>query len=38
MREPLGELSEVIEHYMLQSEQLDTKMIPAADDRIARAC
>ena len=29
-REPLQNLSEVLEHYMLQSEQLDTRMILAA--------
>ena len=34
-REPLQELSEVLEHYMLQSEQLDTKLILAADDTVA---
>lgn len=34
-REPLQELSEVLEHYMLQSEQLDTRLILAADDHIA---
>jgi molecular chaperone Hsp33 len=34
-REPLQQLSEVLEHYMLQSEQLDTRMILAADDNIA---
>ena len=34
-REPLQQLSEVLEHYMLQSEQLDTKLILAADDTIA---
>jgi molecular chaperone Hsp33 len=34
-REPLQELSEVLEHYMLQSEQLDTKMILAANDEVA---
>ena len=34
-REPLQNVSEVLEHYMLQSEQLDTRMILAADDRIA---
>ena len=34
-REPLQELGEVLEHYMLQSEQLDTRLILAADDRIA---
>ncbi len=34
-REPLQALSEVLEHYMLQSEQLDTKLILAADDEVA---
>jgi molecular chaperone Hsp33 len=34
-REPLQELSAVLEHYMLQSEQLDTKLILAADDQVA---
>ncbi len=34
-REPLQHLSEVLEHYMLQSEQLDTRLILAADDRVA---
>ena len=34
-REPLQHLSEVLEHYMLQSEQLDTKLILAANDEIA---
>jgi molecular chaperone Hsp33 len=34
-REPLQNVSEVLEHYMLQSEQLDTRLILAADDRIA---
>jgi molecular chaperone Hsp33 len=34
-REPLQELAEVLEHYMLQSEQLDTKLILAANDEIA---
>ena len=33
--EPLHHLSEVLEHYMLQSEQLDTKLILAANDDIA---
>jgi molecular chaperone Hsp33 len=33
--EPLHALSEVLEHYMLQSEQLDTRLILAADDRVA---
>jgi molecular chaperone Hsp33 len=31
-REPLQRLSEVLEHYMLQSEQLDTKLVLAASD------
>lgn len=34
-REPLQQLSDVLEHYMLQSEQLDTKLILAADDKVA---
>ena len=34
-REPLQDLSQVLEHYMLQSEQLDTKLVLAADDRVA---
>mgnify|MGYP001278444052 FL=1 len=34
-REPLQELSQVLEHYMLQSEQLDTRLVLAADDRVA---
>ena len=34
-REPLHKLSDVLEHYMLQSEQLDTKLILAANDEIA---
>ena len=34
-REPLQQLSQVLEHYMLQSEQLDTRLILAADDQIA---
>jgi molecular chaperone Hsp33 len=33
--EPLQRLSEVLEHYMLQSEQLDTKLILAANDEVA---
>jgi molecular chaperone Hsp33 len=33
--EPLQQLSEVLEHYMLQSEQLDTRLVLAADGRIA---
>ncbi|HEV7914662.1 MAG TPA: Hsp33 family molecular chaperone HslO, partial [Albitalea sp.] len=34
-REPLQELAQVLEHYMLQSEQLDTKLILAANDEVA---
>ncbi len=34
-REPLQKLSEVLEHYMLQSEQLDTRLVLAADDNVA---
>jgi molecular chaperone Hsp33 len=34
-REPLQDVSQVLEHYMLQSEQLDTRLILAADDRVA---
>jgi molecular chaperone Hsp33 len=34
-REPLQHLSQVLEHYMLQSEQLDTRLILAADDQVA---
>lgn len=34
-REPLQRLSEVLEHYMLQSEQLDTKLVLAANDEVA---
>ena len=34
-REPLQRLSQVLEHYMLQSEQLDTRLVLAADDRVA---
>ena len=34
-REPLQKLSEVLEHYMLQSEQLDTRLVLAADDDVA---
>lgn len=33
--EKLEKLSEVLEHYMLQSEQLDTTLVLAADDEIA---
>ena len=34
-REPLQNLSEVLEHYMLQSEQLDTRLVLAANDERA---
>ncbi len=34
-REPLQEVSQVLEHYMLQSEQLDTRLVLAADDSVA---
>jgi molecular chaperone Hsp33 len=34
-REPLQDLSDVLAHYMLQSEQLDTRLVLAADDRVA---
>jgi molecular chaperone Hsp33 len=34
-REPLQQLGEVLEHYMLQSEQLDTRLILAANDEVA---
>jgi molecular chaperone Hsp33 len=33
--ERLQKLSDVLEHYMLQSEQLDTKLVLAADDHVA---
>ena len=33
--EPLQRLSQVLEHYMLQSEQLDTRLILAANDEVA---
>ena len=33
--EPLPRLADVLEHYMLQSEQLDTRLILAADDHTA---
>ena len=33
--EKLDKLSEVLEHYMLQSEQLDTVLVLAADDQVA---
>jgi molecular chaperone Hsp33 len=34
-KKPIEKLSSVLEHYMLQSEQLDTTMVLAADDRVA---
>ena len=34
-REPLASLAQVLEHYMLQSEQLDTRLILAANDEVA---
>ena len=34
-REPLQKLSQVLEHYMLQSEQLDTRLVLAANDEVA---
>jgi molecular chaperone Hsp33 len=34
-REKIGKLSEVLQHYMLQSEQLDTTLVLAADDKVA---
>ena len=34
-REKIESLAEVLEHYMLQSEQLDTKLILAADGNVA---
>jgi molecular chaperone Hsp33 len=34
-REPLQHVAQVLEHYMLQSEQLDTRLILAADDSVA---
>jgi molecular chaperone Hsp33 len=33
--EPLQQLSQVLERYMLQSEQLDTRLVLAADDEVA---
>jgi molecular chaperone Hsp33 len=33
--EKIEKLSEVLEHYMLQSEQLDTRLVLAADDKVA---
>lgn len=34
-REKLERMSEVLEHYMLQSEQLDTRLVLAANDQMA---
>ncbi|PXW96217.1 molecular chaperone Hsp33 [Sphaerotilus hippei] len=34
-REPLQNLNEVLEHYMLQSEQLDTRLVLAANGQVA---
>jgi molecular chaperone Hsp33 len=34
-REPLQRIAPVLEHYMLQSEQLDTRLVLAADERVA---
>lgn len=34
-REKIDKLSEVLQHYMLQSEQLDTTLVLAADDKVA---
>ena len=34
-REPLQQVQQVLEHYMLQSEQLDTRLVLAADDTVA---
>jgi molecular chaperone Hsp33 len=34
-REKIEKLSEVLEHYMLQSEQLDTRLVLAANDTVA---
>lgn len=34
-REPLQQLAQVLEHYMLQSEQLDTRLVLAANQHIA---
>jgi molecular chaperone Hsp33 len=35
LKEPLQDVSDVLEHYMLQSEQLDTKLVLAANDHVA---
>lgn len=34
-REPLQRIEQVLEHYMLQSEQLDTKLVLAANEHLA---
>jgi molecular chaperone Hsp33 len=34
-REPLHRVEQVLEHYMLQSEQLDTRLVLAANDELA---
>jgi molecular chaperone Hsp33 len=34
-REPLQQVSQVLEHYMLQSEQLETRLVLAANDHLA---
>ncbi len=34
-REPLDDLAQVLQHYMLQSEQLDTTLVLAANDQVA---
>jgi molecular chaperone Hsp33 len=34
-REPMQRVEQVLEHYMLQSEQLDTRLVLAADDTLA---
>ena len=34
-REPLQRVQQVLEHYMLQSEQLDTRLVLAASDEVA---
>ncbi len=34
-REPLQHVQQVLEHYMLQSEQLDTRLVLAANDELA---
>ena len=34
-REPLQQVAQVLEHYMLQSEQLDTRLVLAASDEVA---